>query len=135
VVEARERKFETTYLFELPYDALMAEVSRIPSDAIVLALTVLRDGAGKTFVPAEVAGKLASLSPAPVYYPYLEAVGRGHVGGFSETFEGMGSTAADVVLEILAGKDPTTIPPRTDHVSNGTDVAQPKNRSRRARSV
>jgi PAS domain S-box-containing protein len=114
VINSRVRKFETTYLFELPYDALLTEVSRVPSDAIVIALTVLRDGAGKPFVPAEVATTLANLSPAPVYAPYLSQLGKGVVGAYGETFDSMGRAAADIVLEILGGKDPATIPPRTN---------------------
>jgi PAS domain S-box-containing protein len=119
VIAGRERKFETTWLFELTYNALIAEISRIPKDAIVVTLSVFRDGAGKTFVPAELAAKLAAISPAPLYSPYFNQLdfnqsGSGHVGGFSETFESMGSTAADILLEILAGKDPATVPPRTN---------------------
>ncbi|MEJ0077844.1 MAG: ATP-binding protein [Alphaproteobacteria bacterium] len=114
VIDSRARKFEMTYLFELPYDQLLAEVSRIPSDAIVIALTVLRDGAGKPFVAADVASKIANTSKAPVYYPYISAVGKGVVGGYSETFDSMGRAAADIMLEILGGKDPATIPPRTN---------------------
>ena len=114
VIDRRERKFETTYLFELPYDALAAEVSRIPSDAIVISLSLFRDGAGQSFVPVEVANRLANLSPAPVYSPYIDQIGRGLIGGSSETFKAMGSAGADIVLEILGGKDPATIPPRTN---------------------
>ena len=114
VVEGRERKFETTWLFELPYDALADAVAKIPRDAIVIALSVFRDGAGKPLVPVEVSNRLAGLSPAPVYTPYVDHLGRGIVGASSETFAAMGRTAADIALEILGGKDPATIPPRTD---------------------
>jgi PAS domain S-box-containing protein len=114
VVESRERKFETTWLFELPFDALADAVAKIPRDAIVIALPVFRDGAGKSFVPVEVSNRLAGLSPAPVYTPYVDHLGRGIVGAASETFAGMGRTAADVALEILNGKDPAAVPPRPD---------------------
>ena len=36
------------------------------------------------------------------------------MGGFVETFESVGIAAADMVLEIIAGKDPATLPPRTN---------------------
>ena len=114
VIEGRERKFETTYLFELSYDALLAEMARIPRDAIVIVLSVFRDGTGKSFVPVDVASRLANLSPAPVYAPYVNQLGNGLVGGYSETFESMGKAAADVMLEILSGKDAAAIPPRTN---------------------
>jgi signal transduction histidine kinase len=114
IIENRERKFETTYLFELPYDALVMELARVPRDSIVIILTVFVDGAGKNFVPMEVAAALARLSPAPAYAPYDTYLGNGIVGGFMETFESIGIAAADLVLEIIAGKDPTTLPPRTN---------------------
>lgn len=112
VLEGRARKFETTYLFELSYEALIAEVSRIPRDAMVLVLTVFADREGKTFVPGELVTALANRSAAPVYSPYIHMLGKGILGGFSETYESIGNAAADMVLEILEGKDPATIPPR-----------------------
>ena len=114
IIEGRKRKFETTYLFELSYDALLAELSRIPRDAIVVILTFFVDGNGQTFIPANIQAALAALSPAPAYSPYDSALGSGLVGGFSETFESIGIAAADMVLEILAGKDPAAIPPRSN---------------------
>ena len=113
-VENRERKFEATYLFGLSYQKLVSELSKIPPDAIVVVLTVLADGEGKTHIPAEVASSLASISPAPVYAPYDTYLGKGIVGGFVETFESVGVAAADLMHEILAGRDPQSLPPRTN---------------------
>ena len=113
LLENHERKFETTYLFELPYSKLVAELSKVPADAIVILLTVFADGEGKTFIPAKVAADLAPLSPAPVYGPYDTFFGNGAVGGFVETFESVGVAAADMAIEIMEGKDPAAIPPRT----------------------
>jgi PAS domain-containing protein len=113
-IEERQRKFETTYLFELPYETLVTELSQVPPDAIVILLTVFADSNGKTFLPADVATTLSALSPAPVYAPYDTYFGNGTVGGFVETFDSVGVAAADLALEILAGKDPTTIAPRTN---------------------
>src|SRR5262245_7420888 len=113
-VERRERKFEATYLYGLPYEKLVSELSRVPRDAIVILLTVFADGEGKTFIPAEVASSLAGISPAPVYAPYDTFVGKGSVGGFVETFESVGIAAADLMHEILAGKDVQALSPRTN---------------------
>ena len=113
-IEGRPKQFETTYLFGLSYDALVAEVSKIPRDAIVVLLTFFVDGAGRQFVPRDVAKELARISPAPLYGPYETYIGNGAVGGFVETFESMGTATADLVLEILAGRNPATIPPQTN---------------------
>ncbi|WOH51164.1 ABC transporter substrate binding protein [Bradyrhizobium sp. sBnM-33] len=114
MIEERGGKFETTFLFELPYSELVAELSKVPNDAIVILLTVFADGEGKTFVPAQVAADLSALSAAPVYGPYDTFVGRGAVGGFVETFESVGVAAAEMAIEIMEGADPATLAPRTN---------------------
>lgn len=113
-IEQHQPKFETTYLFGLPYDTLMAEVSRIPKNAIVIFLTYLIDGAGKSHTPRDVVREIARISAAPVYGPYDSYIGSGVVGGFGETLEAHGAAAADLVFEIAAGRDPATLPPRTN---------------------
>jgi PAS domain S-box-containing protein len=113
-VEQHPRKFETTYLFGLSHDALVTEVSRIPRGAIVIFLSFLVDGAGKTFIPRNVVKAIAQISPAPVYGPYDSYIGNGIVGGFVETFESHGAAAADLVSQIVAGKDPAALPPQAN---------------------
>jgi PAS domain S-box-containing protein len=113
-IEDHKRKFEVTYLFERSYANLVEEVSKLPRDSIVLLLTVFADSEGNAFVPAQVAGSLSAVSPAPLYAPYDTYIGNGIVGGFVETFESVGVRAADMALQILAGKDPATIAPQTD---------------------
>ena len=113
-VEDLGNKFETTFLFDLPYPELVARLSKVPSDAIVIVLTVFADPEGNTFVPAQVAGDLAALSPAPVYGPYDSFIGNGSVGGFVETFESVGVAAAEMAIEIMGGTDPATLAPRTN---------------------
>jgi PAS domain S-box-containing protein len=112
VIEGRSRNFETTYLYDLRYEAVVAELSHAPRDSIVVLLTFLTDGSGKSFVPRDVARDFASASAAPAYSPYDTFIGSGIVGGYVKTYEALGTTAADMVLEILAGKDPRTMPPR-----------------------
>ena len=73
-------------------------------------LTVFADSEGKTFVPAQVAAELSALSPAPVYGPYDTFIGKGAVGGFIETFESVGTAAAEMAIEIMEGKDPADAP-------------------------
>lgn len=113
-IEARNPKLETAYWTDLTYDALLADVSRLPSDTIVLLLTFFADSEGKRFIPRNVAAAVAKASAAPVYGLFETYVGHGIVGGYSETYESLGTTAADMVLEILSGTDVTTLPPRAN---------------------
>ena len=116
VIDARERKFETTWLFNLPYDDLVGAVSQIPDDAILVQLTVFVDGAGKAHIPIEVLPVLAERSKAPSYTPYVAGIGKGAVGASSTNFEAMGAISADMVLEIISGKAASEIPARTGAV-------------------
>src|SRR6266487_3230870 len=112
MIEERGGKFETT--FELPYSELVAELSKVPKDAIVVLLTVFADAEGKAFVPPQVAADLSALSSAPGYGVYATFVGGGAVGGFVETFESIGVAAAEMAIEIMEGADPATLAPRTN---------------------
>ena len=80
----------------------------------MILLTVFADSEGNAFVPAHVAGPLSAASSAPIYAPYDTYIGNGIVGGFVETFQSVGVRAADMALQILAGKDPATIAPQTN---------------------
>lgn len=112
IIEKHKRKFETRYLFGMPYEQLVAEVSRIPRDSIVVNLTIFSAGTSKSLVPGEVVIAMADASPAPLYSPYNVGLGQGVLGGFSASFEEIGTAAADLALEILAGKNPADLPPR-----------------------
>jgi PAS domain S-box-containing protein len=111
-IEAREKKYDTTYLFEMPFIEVVNELSRLPADAIVLMTSFLVDTTGQSFVPNTASVTFSAASPAPIYTPYISQLGKGIIGGFSETFEGAGEAAADIALEILAGKSAADIPPR-----------------------
>jgi signal transduction histidine kinase len=111
-IEDRKRKFETAFRFDLTYDEMLAEVSRLPSDTIVLLLSVYADSTGRALIPRDVAVAVAKASAAPVYGPFGTFLGTGIVGGYVETYESMGIAAADLALEILSGMDPTKLPPR-----------------------
>jgi PAS domain S-box-containing protein len=113
-IEAHDPKLETAYWSDLTYDALLANVSRLPSDTIVLLLTFFADSEGKRFIPRDVAAAVAKASAAPVYGLFDTYLGTGVVGSYTDTFESLGITAADMALEILSGTDVTTLPPRAN---------------------
>jgi signal transduction histidine kinase len=107
-----DHTFDVRYLVGLPREALLDEVRKLPRDTIVLLLTVFKDGAGRDFVPADMAEEIASASGAPVYGPYDTYIGRGVVGGHTDTFEAIGVQTGDLISRILGGEDPKTIAPR-----------------------
>jgi signal transduction histidine kinase len=105
-------KLETAYWFEHTYSGLLEDVSKLQRDTIVLFLTFFADSEDKRFVPRDVAVALAKASAAPVYGFFETYLGTGIVGGYLETYQSIGKTTANVVLEILAGADVTKLSPR-----------------------
>jgi signal transduction histidine kinase/ABC-type uncharacterized transport system substrate-binding protein len=100
-------------LFDMTYDDLLKEVARLSRDTIVLQISVFADASGRRFFLPDAAAGIAAASAAPLYAPVSTLLGRGIVGGYIDSFEAQGRAAADIALEILAGKDPATLPPRT----------------------
>ena len=111
-IDARHPKLATAYWADLTYSELLEDVSRLPRDTIVLMLTFFADSEGKRFIPRDAAAAVAKASAAPVYGIFDTYTGTGIVGGYNDTFESLGITAADMALEILSGTDVTTLPPR-----------------------
>lgn len=113
-IKAHDPKLETAYWSDLTYNALLADVARLPSDTIVLLLTIFGDSEGKRLIPRDVAAAVAKASAAPVYGLFDTYLGTGIVGSYTDTFESLGITAADMAIEILSGTDVTTLPPRAN---------------------
>ena len=110
-IEVRNPKLETTYRSDLSYDALLADVSRLPRDTIVMFLTFYADSENKRLIPRDVAAAVAKASAAPVYGLFETYLGSGIVGGYIDSFQSIGTTTADIALEILSGKAVATLPP------------------------
>lgn len=113
-IAGRQRTFETIYLFNSTYDAILTTASKLPRNTIVILLTVFADSAGRSLIPREVAAAIAKASSAPVYGPFETFVGSGIVGGYTETYATLGTATADAALEVLSGLNPATLPLRTN---------------------
>jgi signal transduction histidine kinase len=105
-------KYKTTHLAGLGYEEMLERVSRLPRNTIVLSVPMFADGSGQRRVPPEVTADIAKVSSAPIYSPLETTFGHGIVGGYMDSFETQGLAAADLALEILAGKDVSTLPAR-----------------------
>jgi PAS domain S-box-containing protein len=103
-LEPYRDRYELGYLVDLPYDELLTQASRLPPDTIVLMSFVFRDGGGLPRAPPDVAAAVSGVSGAPVYAPISTYLSRGIVGGYMDSYEAHGVAAADLALEILAGK-------------------------------
>ncbi|ANP90404.1 sensor histidine kinase [Rhizobium leguminosarum] len=94
----------TTYLEDLAIDEFVERASRVPPDSIILALTVFKDRTGRNFVPRDAIRQIAATASAPVYGPYQTYIDYGVVGGNTVTFDALGRTVGDLVIDAIAGK-------------------------------
>jgi len=111
-IEPYEAQLNTEYWSGLSYEVLFDRASHLPPDTIILYMTVYGDGSGRAFVPVEVLSDLSRVASAPIYGPSDNYLGRGIVGGYTDSYQLMGTGAAAMALEILGGRDPATISPR-----------------------
>lgn len=88
-----EDRLPFTYLTTLPLDETLAQLSRLPPRTIVLYSTLFQDGAGRHYVPHEVANRVSAAANTPVYGFVDQYLGRGIIGGGASTASrGMAST-------------------------------------------
>jgi len=108
-----DNKYDIQYLVGLPHEELIEKLKRLPRTTIVLMLTVFSDPRGRLSVSPDLVPQVTSAAAAPVYTPYDAFVGRGVVGGHTDSLESIGIEVADLALDILAGKHPSGVPPRS----------------------
>ena len=88
---------------------LLAKVSHLPRDTIVLPIGYSRDPAGNSYTPRDVVGQLANASTAPVYAVSDTYIGKGATGGYVVSWAKAGDITADATAQILRGKTPAEV--------------------------
>jgi signal transduction histidine kinase len=98
------KSYDTTYLENLTIEEFVDRAAHVPPDSIILALTILKDRAGRNFVPREALRQIAATASAPIYGPYQTYIDYGAVGGSTVTFDTLGGTVGTLVLNAIAGR-------------------------------
>ena len=107
-----ERRASFTYLTDLSMRDLLAAVSRLPQQSVVLYLTLFRDAAGDSFVPHDAVHRISVAANAPVYVFVDQYLGQGPVGGYLYSVKLHGKSAAEMGLRVQSGESPGAIPIR-----------------------
>ncbi|HRW64792.1 MAG TPA: ABC transporter substrate binding protein [Candidatus Competibacter sp.] len=102
-------KLEIQYLTGLTLAETIAAVGMLPSDAIVLYLTMFRDGDGVPLVPRDVLTQVAAVSRAPVFGVHETYLGHGIAAGSIASYAAQGRRAGELVARVLNGADPSAI--------------------------
>jgi signal transduction histidine kinase len=93
-----------TYLARQPMPELLKAVESLSPGTVILYGAVLRDSAGRPYLPHEVLVRLSKVSRVPIYAVTPVMLGRGAVGGRILDFASQGVTAAQLALRILNGE-------------------------------
>jgi len=102
-------RMDVQYLVGLTTAELVSAVQQLPADAVVLYLTVFRDGAGAPQVPREVLERIAAASRAPVFGMFETYLGHGVAAGSITSYAAQGRRAGELVARLLNGEDPSAI--------------------------
>ena len=98
---------EVVDLAGLPADELLARLSALPSDAIVLWCTFYRDGKGLNYSMRAMIERASAASSVPMYGLFEPALGHGIVGGYLTSHADTGRLTGQAVLNVLRGGSPS----------------------------
>ena len=103
-----ETRLEFQFLSHMPFEDMLATVSNVPPDSILLLLVLVQDVKGARYTTPTVAQRLSQVSAAPIFGIVDSGLGNGIVGGSLLYPERIGSKAGELALDFLRG----ILPPR-----------------------
>jgi signal transduction histidine kinase len=95
---------EIVDLTGLSMPRILETVAVQPPHTVIFYLHVLRDGAGRLFVPRDALASIARVANAPVYGRYEILLGYGIVGGHLYSFDRHGAELARLAGRVLRGE-------------------------------
>ena len=102
-------RLNVQYLVGLTVAETVEAARALPADAVVLYLTVFRDGAGAPQVPREVLARIAAVSGAPVFGLFETYLGYGIAAGAITSYGAQGRRTGELVAGVLNGEDTSAI--------------------------
>jgi two-component system, LuxR family, sensor kinase FixL len=90
----------------VPLPEIENAVRNLPSQSFVLFLSMVRDAEGRSLVGQDYAGRLAEVSPVPIYGTFRSHVERGTLGGAITDWTVIGRATSGVVSQVLSGAPP-----------------------------
>jgi len=105
-------RYDTRFMAGLPYNEMLKQVSHLPRNSIILLERVFQDGLGAPH-GTEFVQNLSRASAAPVYSALSIYMGSGILGGRMGNLDERWTTVADLILDLLAGKNPSALPHET----------------------
>jgi PAS domain S-box-containing protein len=105
-----EDTFKISYLQGMPMDELLQTVGNFSKDSLIIYMSYLRDAVGRVYYPAHALKLISDKANVPVFGMSDTYIGYGIVGGYMLSFERVGIEAGKMVLRVLRGEPPETLP-------------------------
>ena len=90
----------------VPLSEIENAVRNLPSQSFVLLVSMVRDAGGRSLVGQDYAGRLAAVSPVPIYGTFSSHMAPGILGGAITDFAAVGQITSAVVSQVLLGNVP-----------------------------
>ncbi len=111
-VLAAGRPVDVIGLFGLPMEDLLARLRALPPGTVVLAVALVRDGAGRAWIGPQSVPLISAASSGPSFGVFAHVIGLGFTGGVVTDLGEDGKVLASTVLRVLAGERPQDVPIR-----------------------
>lgn len=105
-----ELTFNEINSMDYSFDDMMLELQKFDMNTILLYLNMFKDAEGTVITIDESIDMIVDNTNTPVYRASVAGVGDGFIGGHMVAYDLQGKLAAEMVLDILDGKDITDIP-------------------------
>jgi PAS domain S-box-containing protein len=105
-------RLHVAHLSDLTLEQLLGKVAQLPDHSVIFFLTMLKDAAGHSYVPAQVCSLISVSANAPVYALLQTDMDRGIVGGSMYNIAKDAREAAGLALQILKGANIKDLPVR-----------------------
>lgn len=102
--------FSELSLVELTFDAFTEQLKTIGENDVILLLSAYQDTTGKTLLFHDSLELIRKNLGRPIYHLWQHGIGQGVLGGKVISHRQQGIAAAEIVLEIFAGKPVDEIP-------------------------
>ena len=109
-LQAYESRLDISYLTDVSLPSLLEYLKKLPNQTIVLLTPVGRDTTGRTFKSSEIGPLVMSAANAPVFSLTDRYLNHGEVGGDISSGIEQGKLAGKMVVRLLNGEKPKTIP-------------------------
>lgn len=110
VIPLYKKKVNIEYVDSMDMDEIASKTKQLSSNSVILWVLLFKDKTGKFFTYKDNLQQIRKITTIPIYGLWDFYLDYGIVGGFLTSATSQAEAASKIVDQVLAGKDPNTIP-------------------------